>query len=539
MRKNNTSRMILMDAANKIPFPSDIIPMNKMVSDQSSDGPEARANSVSYGQAYVLGYDGEKDRGTMGTPIEYIPEFERLSIRSWQSYLESDVSQTIIKRYVLWVVGKGLKFQYNPIKPLTEFNESFEKSTRKVEYMFELWAGSKNSSHNKETSLNWLGNEAYKSGKIGGDVLVILRWKNNNLSVQNIDGSNVGNPMIKPTITNGHILENGIETNKSGEVVAYYVRTEQLKYKRIKAVDPTTGLRVAFMYYGSKFRIDSDRGLPVIATTLQSLKQLDRYKEATVGSAEERQKIAYFIEHHLDGDGTSPHAQALLASFNVGADSTAQNATTQNGVEIDQVVTASTQKQTFNLSPGSKMSQLDSKNEIHFSEFHGSVANIICACVGIPPNVAFSLYTDSFSASRAATKDWEHTLNVERDDFSFQYYKPIFEFWLHMNVLTNQLSLPGYIDAYLTQNLYKLSAFRNCRFMGAQFPHIDPLKEVKAERAKLGPKANDIPLTTVERSTEALNSGDALQNIEKFADELEIAEKAGIITPEPEPGDGE
>ena len=68
-----------------------------------------------------------------------------------------------------------------------------------------------------------------------------------------------------------------------------------------------------------------------------------------------------------------------------------------------------------------------------------------------------------------------------------------------------------------------LALTRNARFTGPMFPHIDPLKEVNAERAKLGDLAKDIPLTTVEAATEALNGGDSASNLEQFIEELKSA----------------
>ena len=54
------------------------------------------------------------------------------------------------------------------------------------------------------------------------------------------------------------------------------------------------------------------------------------------------------------------------------------------------------------------------------------------------------------------------------------------------------------------------------------------MKEVAAERAKLGPTLANAPLTTVENATEALNGGDSRSNIKKAGKELEEVEKAGL-----------
>ena len=73
-----------------------------------------------------------------------------------------------------------------------------------------------------------------------------------------------------------------------------------------------------------------------------------------------------------------------------------------------------------------------------------------------------------------------------------------------------------------------MEAYSNARFTGPLFPHIDPLKEVKAEREKLGTLAAHIPLTTVEAATEFLMSGDSDSNAYQFAEELKQAKELGL-----------
>ena len=142
------------------------------------------------------------------------------------------------------------------------------------------------------------------------------------------------------------------------------------------------------------------------------------------------------------------------------------------------------------------------------------------------------MYNDSFSASRAATKDWEHTIEVQRDFFIEQFYAPIYQFWLFFEVLNGKINAPGFLNAWKENNWFSLEAYCNARFTGPLFPHIDPLKEVKAEREKLGTLAAHIPLTTVEAATEFLMSGDSDSNAYQFAEELKQATELGLISVE-------
>ena len=177
---------------------------------------------------------------------------------------------------------------------------------------------------------------------------------------------------------------------------------------------------------------------------------------------------------------------------------------------------------------GASLKSLESKNELYFNDFYGTNANAICSSIGIPPNVAFSIYNDSFSASRAATKDFEHTLKVGREDIGENFMRYVYDFWLYTESVMNRVFIPGYLVSFTNGDWILREALTNARFSGSMFPHIDPLKEVNAERAKLGELGKNIPLTTVEKATETLEGGDADSNIEQFAEELNFANSLGL-----------
>ena len=220
----------------------------------------------------------------------------------------------------------------------------------------------------------------------------------------------------------------------------------------------------------------------------------------------------------------------LASAFDAGNSTTSDLPVDELGNQLANTISTTSNKNTYNMPLGSHLKSLESKNELYFKEFYSTNADIFCATMNIPPNVAFSLYHDSFSASRTATKDWEHTMIVERKDFSFQFYCKIYVFWLHIEILKQKVQAPGYLNAVSSKNRVVLQAYRNARFTGAMFPHIDPEKEVRAERLKLGATGADINLTTAERSTEVLNSGDLKSNQEQYAKELDRSKSLGIKT---------
>ena len=502
-----------------------------------SKPPKLKAFSGSYQNIFSVSYNGEKNLGEIGPIKDYYLDYEALRMRSWQSYLESEIAKTVLDKFTLWMVSSGLKLQANPMKVVLESEdiklESTEAFNEVAEARFTVWAKSSMSDYAGMSNLNLIAQEAFKNAKIGGDVLVIIRYIKKQVKVQIIDGSHLcsssiyGTDGYAPTLQNGNTMRHGIEINAQGEHVAYHVRTKDYKTERIEARSKSTGLRTAFLVYGNKYRIDNYRGIPLIAACMETLKKLERYKEAAVGSAEERQKIVMQIVHQNFSTGENPLLKQLAKAVDADAD-TDDLPVDINGNQLADTVAATTNKSTYNMPIGAELKSLESKNEMFFKEFYGTNSDIICGAVGIPPNVAFSIYNDSFSASRAATKDWEHTITVNRENFAFQFYKPIYDFWLHIQILQNKLSAPGYLEAAANQNDMVLEAYRNARFTGPMFPHIDPLKEVKAEREKLGSSGAHIPLTTVEQATEVLNGGDSDSNILQFAEELKMTEQAGI-----------
>jgi capsid protein len=188
-----------------------------------------------------------------------------------------------------------------------------------------------------------------------------------------------------------------------------------------------------------------------------------------------------------------------------------------------QQIAMTTQKQVFNMEPGSKL--VPHKNEApnNFKDFFTTNFEIICGALGIPPEVALNKYNSNYSASRMAVKSWEYKFMVDRESFGLNFYKPIFVFWLDTNVIRGQIIAPDYEDAYRRKDTTMLDAFRNCAFIGPGMPHIDPVKEAKAEEIKL----NNL-LTTREKSTRDLGGGDWYQNIENRKREEDKIKELGL-----------
>lgn len=512
----------------------------------------ASYNTTDYATSRVIltvGYDGEKNLGEAGPIKDYVIDYPALRLRSWQEMIESEVAQMLIGTYVTWVVGGGLKLQAEPkvgfikksgyVLDANQFSED-------VEEMYELYSSAREADYSNQLSKDLLSEQVLKNAIVGGDCLVIQRYENGSITIQVIDGAHVVSPSSSypgNVLPNGNRIEHGIELSPRNEHVAYYVRKKALENKpndfdnsfeteRIEARGKESGMLMAFMVYGLRYRLDNVRGLPLIACVIETIKKMERYKEATVGSAEERQKIPYYIKHGLGSTGENPMNSRLVKAFNYDANTDLPVDIVGN--QLANTIAVSTNKSVFNMPQDSALQALDSRNELNFPNFYETNFNFVAATLGIPPDIAKKIFNSNYSASRAAIKDWEHNLLVKRKYHAFQFEQPVYNLVLHVWILQRLVKAPGYLEAFAQGRWMLLAAYRKARFVGASVPHIDPLKEVEAERLKLGSLGATIPLTTVEAATESLNSGDSDANMKQFAAELEASKALGLEAPAPE-----
>jgi hypothetical protein len=481
-----------------------------------------------------IDFNGEKSLGGIGPLVDYSIEYEALRARSWKAYMDSEVAQTIFKKFTLWVIGSGLKLQAEPNKIILESEKiSIDKQyfNELTEARFSIFCDSKDADYSGMKNLHQISEEAFLNSKIGGDVLVILRYENGSMTVQLVDGAHVVSPLGNYENRNetelSHLESNikrGVEVDEKGQHVAYWVETGFDKIERIPARNEY-GLVTAFLVYGMRYRIDNMRGIPLTSAVMQTLAEMDRYKEATIGAAEESAKVVYTIEHQAFSDGSNPLVGEFKRARGAAADDIPVDSA---GNAIATKVAATTHKQTYNMPNGASMKSFNSHKELYFKDFYTTHINLVCSTVGIPPNVAMSLYDGNYSSSRAAIKEWEHTLNVNRKDFYFQFYSHVYAFWLDIEILKDKIQAPGYLAARIRGNKSVLNAYRCARFVGASVPHIDPLKEVQAARLKLGATGDNMPLSTLEQETESLNMGEADANMEQYAEELAESMRLGI-----------
>lgn len=494
------------------------------------------ANTLNRRQLFISFFNGEKNLGEIGPAKDYLLEYMQLRGRGWGFYLTNETVQIIINRMTVWTIGLGLKMESEPNEVVLQsegVKVDVQKFSELVESRFLIYKESNISTFDGMKNLSQLESTCYKNSKIGGDVLVVLRVVKGIIKTQLIDGAHVVSPQSGTDwspldLSNGNRIMNGVEMNEAGEHVAYHVRNADQTFTRIRAKNPTTGMKVAYLVGGLEYRLDSSRCIPALSGLFETLAKMDRYKEATIATAEETAKTTLQIVHDIASDGSSPYLKQVVAARSTAGNDGKVPVDSQNQILADKVA-VSTNKQVFNMTQGSKLEPIDkNKAELYFKDFYSVFFDLVCAAIGIPPNVAMSKYDTSFSSARAAIKDWEHTLFVERYNFSRSFLQPIYELWLHLEILQSKVQAPGYMVAFNQDNFMTLAAYRFTRWIGDNVPHIDPLKEVMAEREKLGDTGSSLPLTTLESATERLGGGSSKSNMKQYSKELEESKKLGV-----------
>jgi lambda family phage portal protein len=478
-------------------------------------------------------WDGEKTPGELGVVVKNIPLYLNLRLRGYDAFVKTDNVKLIVNRRLQYVIGNGLKLECEPNRTVLK-SEGIESLPdvfqRLVEERWKIYTQSKYVDFEKRRNLHGLAKDFYSDKFKGGDCLVICRFEEKGVTAQFISGEHVGSPFpgsecLKEQMQNTTI-EHGIECNERGEHVAYYIYVKGKdgnlsEYKRIPAYGEKSNRRLAWMIYGQTLSPDQKRAVPEFAQVLEKVSKLDRYTEASVGKAEQAAKILFAIEHEQFSTGENPMDAIVKKKMRVVQDDSNLDGYVLSDGLANRIV-ETTSNQTFNLPPGASLKNFGTNIESDYEQFHDANFNTIAASCDTPPEIAKQMYNSNYSASRAAINGWGYIVDIDRQDFVNQFYRPFYRLWLEFEVLTNKIDAPGLVKAIIDDNIMVIEAYTACRFTGKNMPHIDPLKEVKAIREALGnPREGITPLISHEQASEMGGYGDFEENYLEYLEETE------------------
>ena len=480
-----------------------------------------------------------------GSPREDIDENNyTLRQRGRMLTMSAPIATSAVKTNRTNTIGLGLKLNPRPDKEILGLtSEQAKEWQKRVKAEFNLWASKKRNCD--ATSMNdfyEMQQLCFYSWLSSGDVLVLRKVKDvkncpYSLKLHVIEAdrcSTPGNALgYGVNLTegkndeNGNRIYDGVEVDKDGAVVAYWIRNTypyQLTYEktdwvRVEAYGGETGLPNVIHIMNSE-RPDQYRGVTYLAPVIEQILQLRRYTESELMAAVVESFFTAFIKTEADTDTTG-------MPFNEVGDGQPGN---------DE---ASYDPNEYELGPG-VMNVMNPGEDVVFAEpkrpasgfenFFKAVCKQCGAALEIPADLLMKEFNASYSASRAALMEAWKSFKMYRQWFITGFCKPVYEIWLSEAVARGRINAPGFFNDPLIRE-----AWLGSEWIGPSQGQLDPVKEVNAEIL-----AVQHGFTTHEAATARLNGSDWDSNMDQL--EMENQKKKSSVseptpTPEEEPED--
>jgi lambda family phage portal protein len=439
----------------------------------------------SWGESNGQGiWDGDKFAGGFGdTYAEIFKDYYTLRARSNQLFTESGFASGLVDRITRMEIGTGLFPECTPMaESLGMDDDAADDWGDACERKFAAWGGLPFVCDIKaESTFAQMQQQIRRESLIEGDILVLLLQnpKTKLPYIQLISGSEVVDP-LEAVLEGKKKIRHGVEIDKNGKQIAYYVRQEDdTETKRIAAFDDR-GRPVAWLVYGIPKRVTEQRGTPLLAIILQSLKELDRYRDAVLRKAVVSSIFAMFVSKEQAGPGTKPLSGAATVLRDIEVTDNRDDApSATRTVRKNKYVPGVTLEE---LNPGEKPQAFDSKGtDEKYGEFEEAILNGVSFAVGYPPDVLRQIYSSNYTAGMSANNDATLHILYTRSVFAGQFCQPVYTDWLISQALRRRIEAPGLLEAWRDPELFEIfAAWTLAAWYGPVKPSADPLKTIKA-----------------------------------------------------------
>lgn len=436
------------------------------------------------------------------------------------------------------VIGAGLmvspKIDYRLLGLTAEEAKDWQRNALRE---FNLWANSTACDLYRKNNFFDMQDIAYMSYQIDGDGWAAIKYRRpvpDNpycLRVQLFEASRVCNPNSSGSYgspnyydvemknnQNGNRIINGIEIDKDGAVVAYWIANRvpfdltnpsaQLEWQRVEAFGELSG-RPNVLQISHEERPEQYRGVPMLAPVIEVLKQVSRYTNAELTAA----IVKSFYTLFFTSNGSASELDDVLNS----------TYGEPEGMAPEDLARIEVGAGTLNLlPPGVDVKSMDASRSMStFEPFTNILISQLGAAIGVPAEVLLSRFQSSYSAARGALLQAASVFKTRRRWFTRDFCQPVYEAWLAEAIAIGRVSAPGYgTDPVITK------AWSNADWFGPVMGMLDPEKEVRsaALRVKYG-------YSTGEREAAELTGSDFDSNIDQIASEQQTWLAKGLQPP--------
>jgi lambda family phage portal protein len=462
-------------------------------------------------------WTGEKFLGGFGETKLYEMDYWTLRERSNQLYTENIYAAGIVERLVTNMVSTGLMPAAKPYERILGVPEgSLSDWSDRVDELFELWATNPRLvDHAGREQYGEKQATAYREALIGGDILCVLHVDpvTGLPQIQHISGGAVqgaGDPAQIPT---GNEVKQGVELDKRGRHVAYWVRDDDGKETRIPARGEKTGRLMAWLYYGSRKRMAEVRGMTLLAIHIQSTKEIDRYRDATQRKAGLNATVAMVVEKDQERIGSRSMTGGAVKRTEV---QTTDTDGTPRQFKLNQYMPGMVMEE---LQYGEKLKPFSTQGtDVNFAQFEASIVSAIAWSEEIPPEILKLSYSSNYSASQAAINEFKLTQHKVRTRNSNEYCRPLYEDWFTGMVLVGKIPADTYMAALTDPTQWDVKgAWLATEWSGSVKPSTDIVKTVNAFTMMV-----EQGFMTRSRATRELNGTKFSDNVRQLARENEM-----------------
>lgn len=427
-------------------------------------------------------FDGDKFLTGFGRTQLHQIDYWTLRMRSAQLFNDNLYARGLLRRLVTNEINVGLSPEMIPDADILGLSDDvLNKWSEEVEIRFDLWGRNANvCDWKRRDTLGALQQTARLEALVSGDVLVILRHNRRTRlqSIQLISGNKVQNPLsTKEKIPKGHKVLHGVEFDKDGRVVAYWIVQDKGGTERQPAWGARSGRRLAWLVFGTDKRIDDVRGQPILALVLQSLKEIDRYRDSAQRKAVINSMLAMWIEKSEDKLGTLPGTGgAVRRDQGTVTDSDGASRT----FTIDQQIPGMVWQE---LQTGEKPHGFTGATDIDFATFEEAIIQTIAWANEVPPEILRLSFSSNYSASQAAINEFRIYLNKVWASWGEQFCAPIFTEWLLSESMLRNIDSPGLLEAWRDPRRYDVfGAWTAADWYGNIKPTTDMKKQTEASK---------------------------------------------------------
>lgn len=468
-------------------------------------------------------FNGDKFFGGFGTTQIFTPDYWTLRERSNQLFTENLYARGLIRRLITNEINTGLSVESTPDEEIIGVPEdSLNEWSETIENRFAIWGKNPELCDWKHKStFGAIQRAARMEALISGDVLIVVRQSQRTRlpMLQLISGSSVQTPLGGSTsLRKGHEIKHGVELNALGRIVAHWIRQKDGTSKRMPAVGEKTGRKISWLVYGTDKRLDAVRGEPLLSLILQSLKEVDRYRDSTQRKAVINSLLAMQVTKSEDKPGTLPiqggavRKNKATTTDSDGSPRSLNLASYVPGMVIDEMQT------------GEKIELLGGQGtDVNFGTFEESIIQAVAWANEVPPEILRLAFSNNYSASQAAINEFKIYLNKVWSDWGETFCTPIYIEWLISEALQQKISAPTLLSSWRDPSQYDVFGAWVCtEWYGSIKPSTDMFKQAKGSRLLVAEG-----WTTNARESRMLTGTKFTKNIKRLKRENELKVEAG------------